>query len=405
MADILRSGIAINEILVDPNGATAFDTDGNGTAAATDEFVELVNVTNTSISIAGLQLWDRGSGQWFTFPAGSVLGPGGHALVITGLQAGGSLPVMAAGSLAFSAGRGSAVINNTGDNVVVYDPTANSYIIARFNGVALDNPTLAGTYPGFSSTATRVGAGENFGNDIDGQSIQRAPDGSNVFVNNQAPTPGTFNVCFTAGTRIQTPRGAVAIETLRPGDVVLTLDHGPQRVAWIWADTHSQAALAQNERLRPVRIARHAFGNDLPSRDLLVSQQHRILIASRIAKRMFGAPEVLIAAKHLTGLPDVEIILPDRLITYVHLLFPNHEIIMAEDVASESLFLGPQALRAMDRPALAELELLLGIGDGTLPTPEHIPARLFAVGKQAKALIDRHARNRKPLVSEGRVPA
>ena len=82
----------------------------------------------------------------------------------------------------FNAGRGSAVINNTGDNVVVNDPTANSYIIARFNAVALDNPTSAGTYTGFSSTATRIGAGENFGNDIDGISIQRAPDGSNVFV-------------------------------------------------------------------------------------------------------------------------------------------------------------------------------------------------------------------------------
>ena len=36
MADTLRSGIVINEILVDPNGAINFDTDGNGAGNACD---------------------------------------------------------------------------------------------------------------------------------------------------------------------------------------------------------------------------------------------------------------------------------------------------------------------------------------------------------------------------------
>lgn len=383
---------------MDPNGATSFDTDGNGTAAATDEFIELVNVTAAPISIAGLQLWDRGSGQWFTFPAGSVLGPGGHAVVIVGLQSGGTLPSVPAGSLAFNAGRGTAVINNTGDNVVVFDPAANTYISARFNGVAQDNPTLAGSYAGFSTTATRIGTGENFGNDIDGQSIQRAPDGSDSFVNDQTPTPGNYNVCFTAGTRVQTPHGPVCIETLRPGDLVLTRDHGPQRLAWIWTHTHTPETLAKNDRIRPVRITRHALGNGLPSRDLVVSQQHRILIASRIAERIFGTPEVLISAKNMVALAGIDIVLPLGNITYVHMLFSNHEIVFAEDTASESLFLGPQALRAMDTPALAELELLLGAGKDTLPQTAHTPARLFAVGKRARLLVKRHAKNHQALL-------
>ena len=92
MADTLLGGIIINEILVDPNGASNYDTDGNGTAGATDEYVELYNSSSTAIDISGLQLWDQGVGNWFTFPSGTILQPGGHAMVMSGVQAGGSLP-------------------------------------------------------------------------------------------------------------------------------------------------------------------------------------------------------------------------------------------------------------------------------------------------------------------------
>ncbi|WP_175469256.1 Hint domain-containing protein [Pseudorhodobacter antarcticus] len=395
MADLLRGSIAINEILVDPNGATAFDTDGNGTSAATDEFFELVNISNTTISIAGLQLWDRGVGQWFTFPPGANLAPGGRAVVVTGVQAGGSLPAVAAGSLAFDAGRGSAVITNTGDNVMVYDPTANQFIIARFNGVAQDNPTtgVAG-YSGFSSTATQSGAGKNFGNDVDGLSIQRSPDGSTIFVN-ATPTPGTANL----GTRVMTPKGAVQVQDLRAGDLVMTRDRGAQPLIWVWSKTQSVAAMANNAQLRPMCIARHALGAGLPLRDLHLSQQHRVLVASPIAARIFDAGEVLIAAKWLCDLPGVAVVLPARDITYVHVMLARHEVPIAEGTPSESLFLGRQALQSMDGAALTELCMILGADTTALPHTQHAPARLFATGRDARALVARHAKHQKPLVA------
>ncbi|MGB7319022.1 MAG: lamin tail domain-containing protein [Planktotalea sp.] len=171
MPDTLLGGIVINEILVDPNGALNFDTDGNGTADATDEYIELYNTSGSPIDISGLELWDAGVGQWFVFPPGTILAAGGHAMVLSGVQAGGALPTGDPGDLFFDAGRGSPLINNGGDNVTLYDPTNDEFVQATYNGDALDDPTLgASGYSGFSGTATRIGSGEDFGNDTDGQS-------------------------------------------------------------------------------------------------------------------------------------------------------------------------------------------------------------------------------------------
>ena len=39
--------------------------------------------------------------------------------------------------------------------------------------------------------------------------------------------------CYSSGTMIETPDGLRAVEALRPGDLVLTMDHGPQPVCWV----------------------------------------------------------------------------------------------------------------------------------------------------------------------------
>ncbi len=207
MADMLLGGIVINEILVDPNGAQNFDTDGNGTAHSTDEYIELFNSSGAAIDISGLELWDEGVGNWFTFPPGTILESGAHAMVMSGVQSGGTLPTGAADDLFFDAGRGSAVINNGGDNVILYDPSNDEYVQATFNNDTSDDPTLGtGGYSGFSSTATQVGTGEDFGNDTDGEALQRTGDGTDTF-GSGGPTPGTINICFADGTRILTPSG------------------------------------------------------------------------------------------------------------------------------------------------------------------------------------------------------
>ncbi len=403
MADALLGGIVINEVLVDPNGANNFDTDGNGTANHTDEYVELYNSSGAAIDISGLELWDSGTGNWFTFPPGSILAAGAHAMVMTGVQAGGSLPTGAPGDLFFDAGRGTAVLNNGPDNIVVLDPNANGgageYIQATYNGDTLDNPPT--DYAGFPAGATRVGTGEDFGNDIDGFSIQRLGDGGDSFINDQTPTPGTTNVCFTGATRLDTPNGPRRIERLRPGDMLMTLDHGPQPIRWIWAVVRSAADLRARPQLRSVRIGKGALGKgalgeSLPRRTLRVSLQHRLLVRSNVAQRMFGTGEVLAPAKGLTGLPGIGLAPVKGPVTYYHILMDNHEILFAEGAPAESLYLGQEALGALSPAARRELCAIFGRDWQTFVEEVPAPARPFVTGPRMHRLVARHKQNRQP---------
>lgn len=406
MADALLGGIVINEVLVDPNGANNFDTDGNGTANAVDEYVELYNDSTGAIDISGLQLWDAGVGHWFTFPPGTILQPGAHAMVMSGVQTGGSLPTGDPGDLFFDAGRSSPLINNGGDNITVLDPANNAFIQATFNGDALDDPTLgAGGYTGFPATATRNGLGEDFGNDTDGLSLQRAGDGANIFASD-GPTPGTTNICFVDGTLIDTPSGPRAVETLRAGDLVCTLDRGPQPVLWAHHKVWTPGQVAHAPNLAPVCIGAGTLGGGLPRRDLHVSQHHRVMVRGAIAERMFAAPEVLVPAKALLALPGVRLEQPERPISYVHVMCARHEVLLSEGLACESLFLGREARRSICPDALQEVWALLGLDAKHTQDADHImqPARPLVAMRQARNLVARHMRNGKPLVQAGAKP-
>jgi hypothetical protein len=389
----LRGGIVINEILVDPNGANNFDTDGNGTASDVDEFVELYNTSSSAVDISGLELWDDGKGQWFTFPPGSVLQPDARAAVVVGVQTGGSLPAGGPDDLAFDAERGSPLINNGGDNVVVYDPGNDEFIQATYNGDAADDPP--NDYSGFSATATRSGATEDFGNDADGLSLQRASDGNTSFATD-TPNPGTVNVCFADGTLLTASQGEIAIEDLAPGDRLLTADRGAQTVRWVYHKTWSRAEVLADPGRRPVCIPAGSFGSNLPYRDLLVSQQHRILMSGPIVRRMFQASTVFLPAKSLLSLPTVNLIVPDDSVTYYHILLDHHEVLFANGIAAESLHLGLMALTSLPPAAIEEVEMLLGAPVDALSRPL---ARPHSNVRKATRLIERHIKNSRTLQS------
>jgi len=153
-------------------------------------------------------------------------------------------------------------------------------------------------------------------------------------------------ICFTQGTMIRTPYGDWPIETLRPGDLVITRDHGPQPLRGIGAsEVHGTGLLA------PIEFARGAFGNDRP---LLVSPQHRMLYEGGLAMLYFDAREVMVPAKHLVNGTTIREVARERL-RYIHLLFDHHEVIWANGAACESFHPGAEGLEAIDAPTREEL--------------------------------------------------
>ncbi|MEM1074831.1 MAG: Hint domain-containing protein [Pseudomonadota bacterium] len=170
-----------------------------------------------------------------------------------------------------------------------------------------------------------------------------------------APDSGGV-ICFTAGTFIATPQGAFPVEDLRVGDYVLTKDNGPQPIEWIGSRHMSGARLFAMPRLRPVRIRAGVLGLDRPDQDLLVSPEHRMLLSSPVARELFNTPEVLVAAKDLIDGHRVVTDVQARSVTYVHLLLPDHNILWANGVPTESFHPANTALPSLD---MADREALL----------------------------------------------
>lgn len=220
------------------------------------------------------------------------------------------------------------------------------------------------------------------------------PNGTNLSTDRNA---GDFVTCFTAGTLIETPAGLRPVEALRAGDLVTTLDDGPQTLRWVGSRS---VDTRDSDNLRPVRIRAGALGPGMPSADLLVSPQHRILVRSAIARRMFDSDEVLVAAKQLLALPGIEVVEDAGEIDYVHLLFDRHQLVTSNGAVTESLFTGPVALRAVSEAARAEILTLFPelseIGDEIEPPA---PVRPLASGRRGRRLAERHLANAQPVVT------
>ncbi len=181
--------------------------------------------------------------------------------------------------------------------------------------------------------------------------------------------------CFAQGTRVGTPDGDVPIEQLAAGDLVHTLDNGPQPVRWIGRRT-----VPGRGRFAPICFEPDSIGN---RRRILLSPQHRVLLTGWRCELLFHESEVLCAAKHLQD-GDKVFSAPCDEITYFHVMFDRHEILLSDGALLESFFLGDHVTPG-ERPTRAELlDMFPELSAHTCPT--HSAARPFARSFEAGLL-------------------
>ncbi|UOA14612.1 MULTISPECIES: Hint domain-containing protein [Sulfitobacter] len=149
--------------------------------------------------------------------------------------------------------------------------------------------------------------------------------------------------CFTPGTKIATPKGEVRVEELQVGDRVITRDNGIQTIRWVGAREMTGAEFEMAAHLKPVLIRKGALGNALPERDMMVSPNHRVLVANEKTALYFEEREVLVAAKHLTGMDGIDVVEVSGT-TYIHVMFDRHEVILSDGTWTESFQPGDMSL-------------------------------------------------------------
>jgi hypothetical protein len=202
--------------------------------------------------------------------------------------------------------------------------------------------TIVGLVPGdridltglsFTTTGTVTpGAGNVLPIVENGQTVtlQLDPTASfsgDIFRLTQDATTGTevTVACFAAGTQLLTAHGPVAVEALAVGDLMATVLQGRLApVRWLGHRGLNLRAHPRPHEVMPIRIARNAFGADMPVRDLFVSPDHAIYIDG-----------VLIPARHLVNGTSITGVAADE-VTYWHVELDCHDVLLAEGLPCES---------------------------------------------------------------------
>ena len=242
-------------------------------------------------------------------------------------------------------GQGADTLSGGGDRDVFLGGNAGDVVDGNENGDDFDTLDLTGSGPlTIAYDPDNAENGVVTYRDVDGN-----PTGTMSFVNIENVIP-----CFTPGTMIATPRGEVAVETLRQGDKIITRDNGIQEIRWVGQKDMSWRDLAANPHLKPVLVRQGSLGNGLPERDMMVSPNHRLLVANDRTALYFDEHEVLVAAKHLVSANGVHSI--DSMGTsYIHFMFDRHEVVLSNGAWTESFQPGDYTLKGMGNAQRGEI--------------------------------------------------
>ena len=340
------NGIIFHQVYGDNSGGMVVDIDGDGTATQEDEFVSVQNTTASPIDISGWQIWSDASGfgapdpqqdgLFHTFPPGTVIAPGKILYIVNEISGTPDTNMQEASQGGIESGAGGLNTNfltegNTGggsEAVALVDPASGQYIVLSFEaGSASSFEALPG-FPGTLKIAESNAATDSGVEDMNAGSSYQFDSLSGGYV-----YQAVVVTCFAAGTTIAVPGGLMAVEDIKAGDHVMTLDRGPQKVRMVMR-RKLDFTNGDDPRHKPILFEKDAIALGHPDQPLRVSHQHRMLMVDRHGR------EVLVPARDLVGKVGVRVMRGCRQICYVHLVLKEHELVLANGCWSESFFPG-----------------------------------------------------------------
>ena len=331
-------------------------TNGSGALNAGDVVTLTVNV-GEAVIVTGtptLSLSGGGSATYtsagstptalkFTYTVGA--GQNTEDLAVTAIS--GTVKDGAGNALAFNGATtgspaGTLVIDTTPDTNVAVNLTdavvSGATASVKFDLTGLDAGSQvtvrlrgSGDPAGVHKEYTYTSNGSNLTADVTGlkgditATIVSGTDRAGNTASGTGDTQANDPVCFYPGTLVATPSGEVPVESLRAGDLALTADGRAAPVRWLGRQTVS-TRFADPLRVLPVRIAAGALGDNLPTRDLLVSPEHALLVDGVLAQA--GALVNGTTIRREAAVPEV--------FTYWHVELSDHSLILAEGVPAET---------------------------------------------------------------------
>ncbi len=135
--------------------------------------------------------------------------------------------------------------------------------------------------------------------------------------------------CFLAGTKILTETGERAVEDLRAGDKLPTIEGRIRAIKRVqsWA-AHRRLDQKWCDDVAPIKVCRSALGANLPDIDLYLSPHHSLYVDSALVPvgHLVNGKSIVRCSKY-----DAESI------TYFHIEFEDHQVIWAHGASVESL--------------------------------------------------------------------
>jgi len=221
------------------------------------------------------------------------------------------------------------------------DPSSDSHVIFDVSGLNVGPSKTAPTnfldFAGESLTITSGGTGTGSTGSVvlsngDTLTLSAITGGAGGWVAEAVSAGGGTEVflavCFAAGTRILTPSGERAVETLAEGDLVLA-GAGDELAAcpikWLGYRRIDLTSHPRPATVAPIRIMCGAISDTIPHNDLCVSPDHGILIDGKLicARQLVNGTTI----RQMTGLASVQ---------YFHVELDAHNILLAEGLTAET---------------------------------------------------------------------